>query len=70
MQAPYETDLDANGNQDCNIPYVFYTTISDAIDLAGESNIIELHSPELLYLFEIYKLINIGGTTNPYVSIE
>ena len=30
----------------------------------------ELHSPELLCLFEFYGISKIRGTTNPYVSIE
>ena len=30
----------------------------------------ELHSPELLYLFEFYRINKIGGTASPYVNIE
>jgi len=31
---------------------------------------VELHSPELLYLFEFYRITKTGGTTSPYVTIE
>ena len=56
--------LDANGNQDYKIPNDFYTTIYDAIDFAGESNGVKLHSPELIYLFEFHRISEIGGTTS------
>jgi len=62
--------LDDNGNHDDNIPNDFYTAISDAIYYAGDATIVELHSPELLYMFEFYKITKIGGTTSPYVNIE
>jgi len=70
LQAHYEVVLDNNGNQDYTIPNDFYTAISDAIDYAGDATIVELHSPELLCLFEFYKISKIGGTVSPYVNIE
>jgi hypothetical protein len=70
MHAHYEALLDDNGNQDYTIPNDFYTAISDAIDYAGDATIVELHSPDLLYLFEFSRSSKIGGTTIPYVIIE
>jgi hypothetical protein len=62
--------LKVNGSQNYNIPNDFFTAISDDIDYAGDTETVELHSPELLYLFNFYKINKIGGTTSPYVNIE
>jgi hypothetical protein len=70
LHAHYEALLDANGNHGYNIPNDFYTAVSNAIDYAGDTKNMELHSPELLYLFEFYRINKIGGTVSPYVSIE
>ena len=70
MQAHYEALLDDSGNHGYTIPSDFYTAISDAINYVGDATIVELHSPELMYLFEFYRIFKIGGTTSPYVSIE
>jgi len=51
MQAHSEALLDNNGNQDYTIPNEFYTAISNAVDYASDAIIVELHSPELLYMF-------------------
>jgi hypothetical protein len=59
MQAHYEALLDDNGNQVYTIPNDFYTVIPDAIDYAVDSPIVELHSPELLYMFEFYRIAKI-----------
>ena len=70
LHAHYEALFDANGSQDYNILNDFYTTISDAIDYAGDNKTVELHFPELLNFFEFYKINKIGGTASPYVNIE
>jgi len=70
LQSNYEALLDDNGNHDYTIPNDFYTVISDAIDHAGDATNLKLQSPELLYLFEFYKISKIGGTISPYVNIE
>ena len=70
MQTHYETLLADAGNKDFTIPNDFYTAISDAIDYAGDATTVELHSLELLYLFEFYRITKTGGTTSPYVTIE
>ena len=69
LQAHYEKRFDDNGNQYCIIPNDFYTAISDAIDYVGDATIVELHSPELLYLFEFNRISKIGGTIIPYVGM-
>jgi hypothetical protein len=48
----------------------FYATINDAIDFSGENLTLELHSPELLYLFEFYRCTKAGATFNPYICME
>ena len=70
LQAHYEALLDDNGNQDYNIPIDFHAPISDAIEYAGDATTVELYSPELLYLFEFYKINKIRGTASPYINIE
>ena len=68
--AHYEALLDDNGNHDYNILKDFYTAISDVIEYAGDATTLELHSPELLYMFEFYIIPKIGGIVSLYVSIE
>jgi hypothetical protein len=47
MHAHYEALLDANNVHNYIIHNDFYTAISDAMEFAGDANIMELHSPEL-----------------------
>ena len=70
MQAHYKALLDDNGNQVYTIPNDFYTAISDAIDYADDATIVELHSTELLYLFNFYNMSKIGCKASPCVNIE
>jgi hypothetical protein len=53
-----------------NAPENSYTAISDATEVARDSNTTELNSLHILYLFEFFKIIKIGGLNIPYASIE
>jgi hypothetical protein len=43
-----------NFQANCIVPNIFYTIITYAMDFAGENPTLELHSSEILYLFEYY----------------
>ncbi len=53
LLAHYEALL-GNVQADYNVPIDLYTAIIDAMDFGEENLTIQLHSPELLYLFEFY----------------
>jgi hypothetical protein len=53
-----------------NVPNDFYSAITYAIDCARENQTIELHSLELVYLFEFYICKKTRCPSNPYISQE
>ena len=53
-----------------DIPEDFYTAISNPSEAAGEGHTTVMDHLDLLYLFEYYIIIKIGGANNPYACAE
>ena len=47
----------------------YYTAISDAMEIARDNHTVELDSHHLLHLFEILKIVKVGGDHNPYACM-
>jgi hypothetical protein len=60
-------DLDA---EHVNQPEEFYTALSDATEATRDGHYADLDASHMLYLFEFYKIVKIGGTNNPFTCIE
>ena len=65
----YDTIFDIDA-EPMEVPGDYYTIISNATDVAGEDHIAVMDNYDLLYLFEYYITIKIGGTNNPYACAE
>ena len=48
----------------------FYTALPDASEATGEGHHADLDASHMLYLFEFYKIVKIGGINSPYECIE
>ena len=48
----------------------YYTTLSEANEAAGNRQYIDLDPLHLLYLFEYYKIIKIGGVNSSYACMQ
>ena len=60
-------DLDA---ERINQPEDFYTTLSDETKVDRDSHNADLGALHIIYLFEFYKIVKIGGIDNLYACIE
>jgi hypothetical protein len=69
LLAHYEALL-GNAHADYIVPNDYYTAIIDAMDFVGDIPTLELHSPELLYLFEFYRCTKTSGTSSTYICLE
>ena len=60
-------DLDA---EHVDQPEDFYTTLSDATKAARDGHYADLDAAHMIYLFEFYKIVKIGGMNITYACIE
>jgi len=60
-------DLDVEHD---TLPEDFYKILSDATEKTGDGHSADLNVSHKLYLFEFYKIVNIGGINSPYACIE
>ena len=60
-------DLDA---EHVDQPEDFYTTLSEATETTGDEHYVDMDALHMLYLFDFYKIVKIGGINSPYACIE
>ena len=53
-----------------DIPYDYYTALSDALEGARDRHYVELSPQHQLYLFEYYKISKVGGVNNPHACVQ
>ena len=51
-------------------PEDFYTALSNATEAARDEHYVDLDALHVLYLFEFYKIVKIGGINSPYTCID
>jgi hypothetical protein len=49
-----------------DVPYDYYSALSEAVEAAGDRHSVELGPQHTLYIFEYYKIGKVGGANNPY----
>ncbi len=65
----YDKLFDIDG-EEIDVPEDYYIAISNATEAAGEDHTTLMDPNSLLYLFEYYRIVKIGGANSPYAYTE